>query len=55
VAVDTTQQSVVMPTELATRLEKIAKRNERKRAAEIRIAIREYVERHEAAEERSAA
>lgn len=40
--------SLQAPASVIERMEKIAKTNERKLSAEVRIAIREYVERHEA-------
>lgn len=51
----TTIVSVPLPEDLARRLEAIAKKNERKRTADARIAIREYVERIEAEEAKAAA
>ena len=51
---DMTSITVVLPSDLAQRVQSIADKNERKRVAEIRLAIREYVERHEAETEKAA-
>jgi predicted transcriptional regulator len=51
---DTTSVTLLIPTELDERVKRVAKTNERKRSQEIRIAIREYVERHEANQEKAA-
>lgn len=50
---DLRKPSVPMPADLYDRLERIAQSNERKVAAEIRVAVREYVERVESAERAS--
>lgn len=52
---ETVTRSVVLPQSLWERLDKIAAANDRRRAAEMRRAIREYVERHEAQERGDAA